>query len=185
MARSEKLEGQPDGVDARFRAPLMAYFMRKLGNRSEAEDLTQEVFARLLGSASFARTDESQPRDEAQAYVFRVASNLLHDKARTARRWKMHTLAGEDQVAIADTAGSFVEDRSPERVLIGRERLAEVAAGLDEIDDRARSIFLLFRVDGLKQKEIARLCGVSVSTVEKSVISTLVHLARALRREPP
>ena len=40
-------------LDARFRAPLMAYFLRRTASRSEAEDLTQETFVRLIGAHSY------------------------------------------------------------------------------------------------------------------------------------
>ena len=59
-----------DELDARFRASLLAYFLRRTGNTQEAEDLTQETFVRLIGSHSF------EMAEEAQAFVFRVASNL-------------------------------------------------------------------------------------------------------------
>jgi len=36
-------------LDARFRGPLMVFFLRRKFSRSEAEDLTQEVFARMIG----------------------------------------------------------------------------------------------------------------------------------------
>ena len=64
-------------LDARFRASLLAYFLRRTGNAQEAEDLTQETFVRLIGSHSF------EMADEAQAFVFRVASNLLRDRGRS------------------------------------------------------------------------------------------------------
>ena len=69
-----------DELDARFRASLLAYFLRRTGSPQEAEDLTQETFVRLIGSHSFENADE------ANAYVFRVASNLLRDRARSATR---------------------------------------------------------------------------------------------------
>src|SRR5271156_4514226 len=85
-------------LDVRFRTALMAYFVRRTGNRSEAEDLTQETFVRLIGSHSF------EYADEANAYVFRVASNLLRDRARTAARWKKFPLSSLDSVPIDEMA---------------------------------------------------------------------------------
>src|ERR1700677_5124375 len=69
-------------LDARFRAPLMAYFTRRTGDRIEAEDLTQETFPRLIASSSF------EFADQANAYVFRVAMNLLRARARRVSRWR-------------------------------------------------------------------------------------------------
>src|SRR5471032_2003566 len=115
----------------------MAYFLRRTGNRSEAEDLTQETFVRLIASSSFDRAGE------ANAYVFRVAINLLRDRARSAARWQKVTAFPLDTDAIDEISHGFVEDRGPERVLIGRESLAEVLGCLDELGERTKGIFIL------------------------------------------
>ena len=62
-------------LDLRFRRPLMGYFLNRVGDRAEAEDLTQQTFLRLLGG------DRSHVANPA-AFVFRVAANLLKDRAR-------------------------------------------------------------------------------------------------------
>ncbi|MEI9988975.1 MAG: sigma-70 family RNA polymerase sigma factor [Rhizomicrobium sp.] len=166
-------------LDARFRAPLMAFFLRRVGNRSEAEDLTQETFVRLIGSHSFEQAEQ------ANAYVFRVASNLLRDRARTAVRWKKHPHSPVDPQTIDQFARQFVEDRGPERVLIGRESLVEVLRNLDELGERTKSIFILFRLEGMKQKDIAALYGIGVSTVEKHVMQAMLHLAKRFGSRAP
>jgi|SRR6185437_45832 len=166
-------------LDARFRAPLMAYFLRRLGNRSEAEDLTQETFVRLLGAHSFTEAEQ------ANAYVFRVASNLLRDRARSALRWKKHPLSPLDPQTIDQFAREIVEDRGPERVLIGRESLVEALTALDELGERTKSVFILFRLEGMKQKDIAALYGMGVSTVEKHVMTAVLHLAKRFGPKSP
>ena len=90
-------------LDARFRAPLMAYFMRRTGSRSEAEDLTQETFVRLIASSSF------EFADEANAYVFRVAINLLRDRARSTARWKKIPIYPMDTVAVDDVGSGPIK----------------------------------------------------------------------------
>lgn len=162
-------------LDARFRAPLMAYFLRRTASRSEAEDLTQETFVRLLGAHSFARAEQ------ANAYVFRVATNLWRDCNRNRVRWKNQPISAVDSALPAE----IVEDRGPERVLIGRERLAEVLAALDELGARTKSIFVLFRLEGMKQKDIAALYGMGLSTVEKHVMAATVHLAKRFGSHRP
>jgi RNA polymerase sigma-70 factor (ECF subfamily) len=159
-------------LDTRFRASLLAYFLRRTGSRQEAEDLTQETFVRLIGSNSFEKAEE------AQAFVFRVASNLLRDRVRSAyrsRRFATHPIesAGTDKFEP-----KLVEDIDPERVLIAREDLTEVMACLDELGERTKNIFILFRLEGMRQKEIAALYGIGLSTVEKHVMAATIRLAR-------
>jgi RNA polymerase sigma-70 factor (ECF subfamily) len=159
-------------LDARFRASLHSYFLRRTGSAQEAEDLTQETFVRLIGSSTFENAEE------AQAFVFRVASNLLRDRARSATRLRrVHTFP-IDTVDLEQNEPKLVEDIDPERVLIAREDLTEVLACLDELGERTKNIFILFRLEGMKQKGIAAVYGIGLSTVEKHVMAAMLHLAK-------
>ena len=165
---------QPDGdlrrqLDARFRGPLMSFFLRRVQNRAEAEDLTQEVFARLLGAA----TTEIEHAD---AFVFKIAANLLRDRARKASRWRFDKAPVDDSL-IHELTRDLLEDRGPERVLLGREQLAAALKALDELGERTKNIFILFRLEHMKQRDIAELYGISASTVEKQVMKATLHLA--------
>lgn len=180
--RAARLNCEDDALraalDARFRMPLMGYFVTRVNNRDEAEDLTQEVFVRLVGLASL------HDIDRAEAFVFRIASNLLRDRSRRAKRWRWQTKGTLDHHAVEEIVKELVEDRGPERVLLGRETLAEVLRALDELGDRTRDIFLLFRLEGMKQHDIAILHGISRSTVEKHVMKAVSHLARRFQTGP-
>lgn len=162
--------------DARFRVPLMRYFLRRVATRVEAEDLTQEVFVRLL------RRDTGLRQPTADAFVFQIATNLLRDRARRARSHCADRHLSLDEGTpgwICDCAGA---DPDAERVLVAQEELHAALAALDELGERCRDIFLLFRVERMKQKEIARLYGLSVRMVEKYIVKAAAHLARRLGR---
>jgi RNA polymerase sigma-70 factor (ECF subfamily) len=61
--------------------------------------------------------------------------------------------------------------------LLGKDALADVLRSLDELGERTRNIYVLFRLENMKQKEIAALYGIGVSTVEKHVMKAALHLA--------
>ena len=174
MHAEEKPERNSDlkaWLDTRFRGPLMSYFTRRIGDRAEAEDLTQEVFVRIIASATFEEIER------ADAFIFKVASNLLRDRNRKILRQKSHHSLPMDEAVIDEIAEQFVEERGPERVLLGRERLSDVLGALGELGERTRNIFILFRLEGMKQKDIAALYGISASTVEKHVMKAVMHLS--------
>jgi RNA polymerase sigma-70 factor (ECF subfamily) len=77
---------------------------------------------------------------------------------------------------VDELASEFVEDRSPERVFRGKETLSSVMRSLGELEERTRNIFILFRLENMKQREIAALYGISQSTVEKHVMKAVMHL---------
>ena len=157
-------------LDARFRGPLMSYFMRRVRDAGEAEDLTQDVFIKLLGVA------EREEIEDVEALVFITAGNLLKDRGRKALRRGGASL-GIDYDLVSEVTREFVEDRSPERVLLARESFAQVLAALDELSERTRDIYVLFRLENMKQKDIAALFGIARSTVEKEVMKATLHLA--------
>ncbi len=158
-------------LDSRFRAPLLAYFSRRVSDAHEAEDLTQEVFVRLARQAEAPHTD-------AQAFVFVTAANLLRDRARlqATHRAKAHVSLDDANAKI----GLPVEDRDPERVLLGKDTLREFVHGLESLGERTRDIFILSRVERMHQADIAKLFGISVSAVEKHIIRALKKLGARL-----
>ena len=70
-----------------------------------------------------------------------------------------------------------MEAISPERVLLSEDTLADVLRSLEELGELTRNIFILFRLENMKQKDIAALYGIGQSTVEKHVIKAVLHLA--------
>jgi len=158
-------------LGARFSAPLMSFFLRRLKDRSQAEDLTQEVLLRVL------RACGGDAIENADGYVFKTAVNLLKDQARRAlRHGTPHFLSIEDALD-GELQSELVEGRSPERVLLSEDALGEVLAALKELGELTRNIFILFRLESMKQKDIAALYGISQSTVEKHVMKAVLHLA--------
>lgn len=149
-----------EDIDRRLRRALTSFFLRRTGNRAEADDLTQEVFLRVARHPD----DGSRLRD---AYVFRIAANLLADKARrnAVRSNYRATLTLDDYAAI-DTLDPF-------RVTAGREELALLAAKLAGLPEKTRRIFTLYRIEGLDKRSIADGFGLSVRMVE-------IHVQRAL-----
>jgi len=157
-----------------LRGPLTRFFMRRVANAAEAEDLTQDTFTRLIAAAG-----GHAPIDP-KAFVFRTALNLLRDRA---RRLQTRASAQIDTIAITPVSPvtlEFVEDRDPERVLQAQDELSHVMSVLDELKPRTRDIFLLFRLENMKQAAIADLYGISRSTVEKEVMRATLHLATRL-----
>jgi RNA polymerase sigma-70 factor (ECF subfamily) len=152
-------------LSERYRLPLTAYFARRVGSRSEAEDLTQEVFLRMV------RSLEPGAVDNVEAFVFRTAVNLLRDRSRRDKS------RGVRQVEFANRQ-SDIDNLSPERVFDSRQALDQVIEVLSELDARTRDAFILHRLEGMKHAQIAELLGVSVSSVEKYIVKALTLLAK-------
>lgn len=146
----------------RWRPALMAFFLRRVRDHGEAEDLTQEVFVRLLDVDAEARS--------ADAYVFQIAANLVIDRARRARV----------RAEFCDAAGRHddrhVEPLDPHRIAAARGQLATITAALDSLPERTRTIFMLYRLENMSQQMIADSFGISPSGVKKHVAKAMACL---------
>ncbi len=161
-------EAVAKAMSQRFRPALLAFFLRRIHNHAEAEDLTQEVLMRVAERGS--AIDATRP----DAYVFQTAANLLRDRG---RRMKVRIAY---QQGLGFNEGNRVEELDPDRVLQARQSLASVVNALREMPERTRMIFILFRLENMKQREIADVLGISVRTVEQHVIRASAALRERL-----
>jgi len=165
--KSPDLLGQ---LSSRYRRALISFFIRRKQSPPEAEDLTQDVLLRAVRAA-----DREHLRSP-DSYIFKIASNLLRDGKRRAGRDGIVSLIPIDTALSGELERQLVEDLDPERVLLSRDNLNDALQALAELGERTRDIFILFRLEGMKQKDIARLFGIGQSTVEKHVTKAVLHL---------
>ena len=165
-----------DDLAARFSAPLLSYFLSRVRDRAQAEDLVQDALLRVI------RASEFEVIEHPESYVFKVAANLLKDSKRHAVRHPTVACAAVDDDAGGEVEETLVDERSPERVLDGETSLAQVLQALGELGELTRNVFVLFRLEHMKQKDIAVLYGIAQSTVEKHVMRAVLHLARRFGR---
>lgn len=156
-------------LSLRYGQAVRRFFSRRLRDGADVEDLTQEVFARLLKRAELGEIANIE------GYLFHTAANLLRERARKAARRPGDAPAFSDEEFAPDH-----EDFTPERILLGREAYARMVEALQELPERARTIFVLNRFEELSAAEIARRLGVSVSTVEKDMMRAIAHLKARL-----
>jgi RNA polymerase sigma-70 factor (ECF subfamily) len=115
--------------------------------------------------------------EQARNYIFQIAMNCWRDRGR--RKLSHGTVVDWNEELI----GGLAEEISPERVLSGRESLERVVSALQELGERTRDVFVLCRLENMKQAQIAQVLGISVSAVEKHLSKALAHLARRMQRD--
>ncbi|MEM9965416.1 MAG: sigma-70 region 4 domain-containing protein, partial [Asticcacaulis sp.] len=58
-----------------------------------------------------------------------------------------------------------------------KQSLERIMVALEKLDGRARDVFILHRLEGMKYADIARIYGLSVSSIEKDMMRAIAHLA--------
>ncbi len=154
-----------------FTVPLTGFFAKRIADRSEVDDLVQEVFLRLVQRRGDAEISH------VHGYVFQVARSVLNDRLRKGR--VRHTQA-HDSFDEELHAGS---DFSPERVYLGREDIGLMIAALETLPQRTQDVFVLRAFENKKYADVAALMSISVRAAEKHMAKALAHIGEALTRE--
>ena len=151
---------------------LKRYLSRFIKSREAADDLAQEAFIRAF-AAEGARVIESP-----KAFLFKVAKNLaLNELARLSANATQPLGDFEDQEVLEDSSQAAVED-----VVDSRERVRLLARAIAALPPQCAKVFILRKMQGLSQKEIAVRLNISVRTVENHVATGLSR-CRAYMRE--
>lgn len=151
-----------------FRAPLLSYFSRRVRAREDAEELTQDVFLRLL------KRPDLDSVTNLEGFVFVTAANLLKDFYRSGAR------RGRVEVVPLDGFDIASDQPSPHDIVEGRDRLGVLLEAIKELKPKCRAVFVLHRFEDLSHSEIAHRMGVSVSMVEKHLATAMAHLRKTM-----
>jgi RNA polymerase sigma factor (sigma-70 family) len=169
-SRPESERERLNALLVRYGPAVRGFIGRRVRSGADADDLTQEVIARIL------RRADAGPIDNLEGYLFQAAANLLRERGRQTTVW-----ATTPAIELAPELIAQDEVQTPERILLGRDAYKHVLAALLELPERTRTVFILNRFEDVKGPEIARRLGISISAVEKHMMKALAHLRARVR----
>ena len=161
----------------RWEAPIQRLCARLTGDEHRAQDLAQEVFARI-----FAHRDSFQHGAKFSTYLWRVTLNHTYSELRRPRNWRETLL---DQPTDGEHTGfdEFSADTpSPAEETTRRETNDAVRTALSVLPEHYRSVLVLRHYESLKFREIADVLGLPEGTVKTRMTEALSEMARLLRR---
>jgi RNA polymerase sigma-70 factor (ECF subfamily) len=149
--------------DAVFR-----YCMHRLFERTAAEDVTSEVFLKVVGNIHRFKGNERQFRN----WLYRIATNAVNNHLRkAARRNRLLKVAREQANSpVADCGESA-------------EKLAVLKEAVFSLRPRYQTIITLRFFENLKLTEIAEVLGSSSGTVRSQLARALAKLRKVLAKE--
>ena len=155
---------------------IYRYILARIGNVAEAEDLTEEVFLRMLrGLTSFESQDEG-PTQGFSSWLFRIAHNLIIDRVRT------ETYRG-GRLALLDAEPSETEQIGA--ALERQWERQELDQAIRRLTDDQRDVVTLRFAAELSLAETATVLGKQIGNVKVLQHHALVNLRRILTEQPP
>lgn len=151
----------------RYYEPL-AYFARRYVKKTDvAEDLVQEVFARV-----WEERDTWDPGSSVKVFLFQVVKHRSLDYLKHLKVEHKYD-------------GQWMDQQEPPSIVFDESNSLQefrglVRAAVEELPDKAREIYKLNRYEGLTYKEIALLLDISVKTVESQMARSLQKLRNRL-----
>lgn len=151
----------PEDVFIRHRRDIYRYLVRMTGQPDAADDLSQEVFLRVVRALR-----NGGPVGHERGWVFSIARNLVRDRQRSQR------------------TGPVMVETFNEPATAGTQALAfGLAEALAALADDDREVFLLKEIGGLSYAEIAVACNCSVEAVRSRLFRTRAALRTTLAVE--
>jgi RNA polymerase sigma-70 factor (ECF subfamily) len=160
----------------RYSGLLFSIILRILRDRSEAEDVLQEVFVRV-----WTRADTYDGRLGAPgAWLTRMARNRAIDKLRAKRvRADVDAQEGSETDHVAELA---VTIETPERAAQDKERNASVRNALATLSGEQRALITAAFYEGYTHSELASRFGLPLGTVKTRIRTGMLAMRERLEQ---
>jgi len=167
-----------DELYHRFRRQVAGNLYRVLGDRSDLEDLVQEVFVIAFRGLERFRGDA-----RLSTWLYRICVNVALGRIRTRKR--RPAAIGVADLDSANADPSLTErPETPERSLERRRDQARVYAVLEQLAPKKRIVLYLHEIEGLDLKEIAYLVDSNPVTVRTRLFYARREFYKLLVGEP-
>jgi len=148
-----------DELYHRFKRPVAANLFRVLGDRTDLDDLVQEVFV-----IAFRGLDSFRGDARLSTWLYRICVNVALGRIRSRTR-RPQPIGGLD-LDLHGAQSSLVDrPETPERALERAEDRARVYRALDRLPPKKRIVLFLHEIEGLDLKDIAYLIDSNPVTV--------------------
>jgi RNA polymerase sigma-70 factor (ECF subfamily) len=146
--------------------PVRAYLGRMTNDDRLADDLLQETYYKFLRSNAVFDSD-----DHRKHYLFRIATNLVHDHRRRPRVEVPASAAAQE--ALAAPVDARNADQAAARIDLSR--------AMEHLKPRERSLLWLAYAQGWSHEEIAAAIGVKTASLKGMLFRARHRLAVILR----
>jgi RNA polymerase sigma factor (sigma-70 family) len=149
-------------------AAVRAWLKRWTGRDQDIDDVIQEAYCRL------AAMDDVAHVGNGRAYLFQTTRNIVLEQLRRSKIVRIDNVTDMGSLSIVDEAPPL------DRIVAGARELQRVERLIERLPLTCRRVFIMRRIHGVSQREIARMLGVTQAAVESQAARGLKLIVKAL-----
>ncbi len=157
------------------REELVRYFGVRLRSEEAAQDLVQDIYLKIT-------PPPAAPVDNPAAYLYRLGTNLMLDRIKVQRRAGQRDAQWRGAGGPSATDWETADEPRADDALAARQRLAQIVAVVNGLPPAVQEAFRLHKLEGLNHAETAAAMGVSRSSVEKYIMTSLKRILAKVGR---
>lgn len=158
----------------RHQSAVVGTVAKMLGNTSEAEDISQQVFIRLWKSAP-----RYKPTAKFTTFLFTITRNLVFNETRRRSRKKEYSIDEREDDFHLQTPD--IQTLSPDEGMLQRELQSAVDEAIANLPEKQRLAVILRRYEGMPYEEIGRVLDLSIPAVKSQLFRARNALRDALQ----
>jgi len=163
----------------RHQRSVLNFIFRFMGTRTDAEDLTQELFLRIWKAAGAYK-----PEAKFTTWFYRIATNLCINKQRAIRIRRLFAKSHSEEQRRGSKNAFFIGDGAelltPEDRLLDSEQSVQLLNALIELPTSQRLAIVLRIYDEMSYQEISQIMDRSISAVDSLLIRAKKNLRKKL-----
>ena len=165
-----------DLVD-RYQSKVFSIIYGILRSRNDAEDISQQVFAKIyfsIGNFDF--------RSSLLTWIYKITVNECYDylRKKKVRKLVYESDFSEDEAQRMERSEPAVESAAPvDQSLANRDLIAKL---LDKVSEEDRNLLMLKEVEGHSVEELAQMTGMNENTIKVKLFRARQKLVKAAQR---
>ena len=170
----------PEELVKRYAAMVYNLALRLTGDRTDAEDLTQETLLKAVKGLPEFR-GEADPG----SWVYRITVNTWKNLLRAKAKWRfLRFFSADDPKAVdSEPADAAEQSPGPEAQAQAQDLKKRIESALAELSPEERAVLVLRELDGRSYAEIAEVLEVPLGTVKSRLVRARTLLAQRLEQE--
>lgn len=158
---------------------ILRYLYRILNDKDLAEDLTQDVFIKVHNGLN-----TFEGRSKLSTWIYKIATNLANDyfKSPAFQKGKKQTLGEEFIEENKQDKNVWSGDKSKlsDHILEKKEMNSCIKRYVQQISENYRTVFVLSEYEGLKNKEIGDILGLTLDNVKIKLYRARTQLKKKM-----